>query len=213
MKRVAALFALPLLAACVVPPDGAGSSLDNLGGPAAVAPLPPQVQAALPPGVPASVVTRQPDGCYLITIERTNPPSGYPLRDAAGNRVCEGQPVAVASAAPLAAPGLPAPPPPAPVSTAPLDPAGGAVFGAPPVPTAVLGAPPPPAPELPGPPPATPPADTDGTATEGALTEGTAADGDAADGALGVTNPAPVLPPLVEGDITPPAPIVQPDPI
>lgn len=57
--------------------------------------MPAQVMAALPPGVPASVVTRGPDGCYLITVERTVPPTGYPLRDAAGQAVCDGQPVTV----------------------------------------------------------------------------------------------------------------------
>jgi hypothetical protein len=57
--------------------------------PPAAEPLPPQVLAALPTGAPPSVVTRNTDGCYLLTVERTDPPSGFPLRDAAGNPVCE----------------------------------------------------------------------------------------------------------------------------
>jgi hypothetical protein len=85
--RALSLLAPVLLAACTgvaVAPEG----------PAAPA-LPPQVAAALPAGVPASVVTRTPEGCYLITLERTDPPSGYPLTDAGGNRVCEGATVLV----------------------------------------------------------------------------------------------------------------------
>ena len=148
MKR-AAFLVLPLLAACAAPPPG-GTTSPFLGGafrqPAAITPavLPPQVIAALPPGVPASVVTRNADGCYLVTLEQMQPPGGYPLRDAAGNLVCDGAgPVAgtTAGAVPVVLP----PPTPGLVSTAPLDATG--TFGnagGPPVPTAVLGAPPPP---------------------------------------------------------------------
>jgi hypothetical protein len=101
--------------------------------------LPPQVLAALPPGVPASVVTRQPDGCYLITLERTDPPSGYPLRDAIGNRICDGSPIV--SAVPFPSQTLPVSPA---IASTPLDPTATAGGGGPPVPTAILGAPPPP---------------------------------------------------------------------
>ncbi len=81
------LFLLPVLAlaACTE----AGAPLMGSAQPPAAEPLPPQVLAALPTGAPPSVVTRNTDGCYLLTVERTDPPSGFPLRDAAGNPVCE----------------------------------------------------------------------------------------------------------------------------
>lgn len=81
------LFLLPALAlaACT----DAGAPMFGSVEPPAAQPLPPQVLAALPTGVPSSVVTRNTDGCYLLTLERTDPPSGFPLRDAAGNPVCE----------------------------------------------------------------------------------------------------------------------------
>jgi hypothetical protein len=127
MKRLLPLALLPLLAACEVPPDEAGATSARgriaslLDRPEAEpAPLPPQVLAALPSGVPPTVVTRNADGCYLLTIEVTTPPTGYPLRDAAGTPVCDGD--ATVAQADLAA----APPasgtitPPAPL--APLNP-------------------------------------------------------------------------------------------
>jgi hypothetical protein len=54
------------------------------------APLPPAVAAALPPGTPSTIVFQDPRGCYLFSIEATVPPSGFPVRDAAGNQICEG---------------------------------------------------------------------------------------------------------------------------
>ena len=108
-----AILLLPLLlAACtasVIPSGERGRLAAIFGGtpePEPPAPLPPQVVAALPAGVPQSVVTRNADGCYLITIEQTDPPSGYPLEDAAGNPVCDGSPVAgpAASVRPADAP-------------------------------------------------------------------------------------------------------------
>jgi hypothetical protein len=106
MKRLLPLALLPLLAACEVPPDGSGAASGDLASiferpeaePPAPEPLPPQVLSALPAGVPPSVVKQGADGCYLLTIEVTNPPTGYPLRDATGTPVCEGGPVVVASA-------------------------------------------------------------------------------------------------------------------
>lgn len=53
-------------------------------------PLPPQVISVLPPGTSPSLVFTDGQGCYLFSVERTEPPSGYPLRDAAGNQICEG---------------------------------------------------------------------------------------------------------------------------
>ena len=151
MKRAALLF-LPLLAACAAPPQTEAPPSPFLGGvfrPAAAqaptpAPLPPQVLAALPPGVPPSVVTRNADGCYLVTLERMEPPGGYPLRDAAGNRVCDGAvpvPGTTAGVTPVVLP-----PPPV-TTTSIVAPGADGAFGfpsGPPVPTAVLGAPPPP---------------------------------------------------------------------
>ena len=99
---------LAALAACA-PPSGDGSGRPGLFGasgapeaelPPGPPPLPAAVQAALPPGVPASVVLQDGQGCYLYSIERTEPPSGYPLRDAAGNQVCD--PGVVPSGAPIA---------------------------------------------------------------------------------------------------------------
>ena len=89
-RRLSLLLPLLALAACAN--ANAGAPLPRLLGksqPAVPEPLPPQVVAALPAGVPPSVVTRNADGCFLITLERTDPPTGFPLTDAAGNRVCE----------------------------------------------------------------------------------------------------------------------------
>jgi hypothetical protein len=95
------------------------------------------------------VVLEDGNGCYLYSIERTDPPSGYPLRDAQGNQVCEGgavpAPVVVAGLAADVAASAPLPEEPAslpsaadegpidisPVLTAPLPPAGPASAPAP----------------------------------------------------------------------------------
>jgi len=92
------LLVLPfaLLAAC----DAATmTSLNTAMGiapevPPGPPPLPVAVAAVLPPGTPASIVIADGAGCYLIAIEVTDPPSGIPLRDAAGNRVCDGAAIA-----------------------------------------------------------------------------------------------------------------------
>ncbi|MCP1169987.1 hypothetical protein [Limimaricola litoreus] len=44
---------------------------------------------ALLPGTPPSAVFQNGDGCYLFSIERTEPLSGYPVRDSAGAPLCE----------------------------------------------------------------------------------------------------------------------------
>ena len=110
-----------LLSACAAPDGDSDRPFPGLfptresEDPPAPPPLPASVQAALPPGVPSSLVLLAPDGCYIYSVERTDPPSGYPVRDAAGNRICEGgpEPVTVAAASPIR--------PPAPVTTEPLD--------------------------------------------------------------------------------------------
>ncbi|EYD70763.1 hypothetical protein Lokhon_02405 [Limimaricola hongkongensis DSM 17492] len=47
------------------------------------------VLAALLPGTPPSAVIQNGDGCYLFSIERTEPLSGYPVRDSSGAPLCE----------------------------------------------------------------------------------------------------------------------------
>ncbi len=50
---------------------------------------PPVVLGALLPGTPPSAVFQNGDGCYLFSIERTEPLSGYPVRDSSGTPLCE----------------------------------------------------------------------------------------------------------------------------
>lgn len=50
---------------------------------------PEQVTSALLPGTPPSAVFQNGDGCYLFSIERTEPLSGYPVRDENGVPICE----------------------------------------------------------------------------------------------------------------------------
>ena len=99
MIRVLPLVLLALLAAC----DEA--SLAQLNGEPEVPVYPPEVLAALPPGVPPSVAFLGPDGCYAVGIEVTVPQQGYPLRDANGQPVCD--PAAMAAATLAAPPDLP----------------------------------------------------------------------------------------------------------
>ncbi|MCC7320605.1 MAG: hypothetical protein IT542_06455 [Rubellimicrobium sp.] len=90
MKRLLPLVLLPFLAACaedfVLPPE--------LGGPAAAPapegpqPVPPEVAPYLPPGVPGSLVMIDVNGCYVFSVEQTDPPSGFPVRDHNGNQIC-----------------------------------------------------------------------------------------------------------------------------
>jgi hypothetical protein len=91
LKRLLPFLLLPLLAAC--DPAMIGQMPVSTGTEAPEPPppptLPPAAAAVLPPGTPPSVVLTDNDGCYLYSIEVTNPPSGFPLRDAAGNRICE----------------------------------------------------------------------------------------------------------------------------
>jgi hypothetical protein len=98
-----ALFLLPLalLAACdTALIDDFNSAIGNEPEvPPGPPPLPPAVAAVLPPGTPSSLVFQNIDGCYLFSVEVTDPPSGLPVTDAAGNPVCEGQAVAVPAGA------------------------------------------------------------------------------------------------------------------
>lgn len=45
--------------------------------------LPAEVRSYLLPGQPESIVIQNPAGCYLISVELTEPRSGYYLRDRA----------------------------------------------------------------------------------------------------------------------------------
>lgn len=104
MTRLTALLPLLLLPACVaLPPLPFGDAA--VVEPEPPPPLPPAVVAALPPGAPQSTVIQNGDGCYLFSIERTEPPTGYLIRDAAGNPICEGG----LSAGPIARTGIVAP--------------------------------------------------------------------------------------------------------
>ncbi len=79
--------------------DGASASASPAPGPAPGAVtannaqetqnVPAAVLAALPPGAPSSVVFQNGDGCYLFSVERTEPLSGYPVRNDAGQPLCE----------------------------------------------------------------------------------------------------------------------------
>ncbi|MEL6570122.1 MAG: hypothetical protein AAFQ64_00585 [Pseudomonadota bacterium] len=82
MKSFKPLLLLPALAACDLPPQ-----LDENGNPI-LPPLPPQVQAAMPEGMPRSFVFESANGCWAVGLEAGEPRQGRPLRDAAGNWVC-----------------------------------------------------------------------------------------------------------------------------
>ena len=97
MIRVLPLCLLTILAACDEAAMNAATGIEP-----EVAVYPPEVVAALPPGVPPSVAFLGPDGCYAVGIEVTVPQQGYPLRDANGERVCD--PAAMAAATLAAAP-------------------------------------------------------------------------------------------------------------
>lgn len=89
LARLCALALLPLIAAC----GSVDLSAIHIPGitppPPEEQPVPANVIAALPPGAPPSVAIRNGDGCWLFSVERTDPPSGFPLVDAAGNQICE----------------------------------------------------------------------------------------------------------------------------
>lgn len=92
MKQFLPLLLLPLLAACA---EGAPVGLPfGLGGPDAAdveegpPPLPAEVVPYMPPGVPGSLVMTDVNGCYVFSVEETDPPTGFAIRDSRGNQVC-----------------------------------------------------------------------------------------------------------------------------
>ncbi len=124
MIRLTPFLLTAAMAGCTAPAlqDGLPTLPGSTPEPAVV---PAQVAPFLPPGASPNVVFQDYAGCYLYSIEVTDPPSGFPVRDAAGRQVCEGQPVtyavpAVPGAAPAALPApVPQPPPPAAAPLAP----------------------------------------------------------------------------------------------
>jgi len=71
MKRLIPLLVLPLIAACA---DLTGE-VDENGVP-------------MPDGMPRDFVFEAANGCWAVGIEAGEPRTGRPLRDAAGNWVC-----------------------------------------------------------------------------------------------------------------------------
>ena len=95
MRRILPLLAVVALGACdpsLMPPMP-GAEPDE----PEVLTLPPDVAAVMPPGAPpTSVFVDEGSGCYLFSIEVTDPPSGYYVRDANGERICTGDAPAAA---------------------------------------------------------------------------------------------------------------------
>jgi hypothetical protein len=87
MKRLIPLLVLPLVAACA---DLTPGPVDENGVPIPPPPppLPAQVQAAMPNGMPRDFVFEAANGCWAVGNEAGEPRTGRPLRDAAGNWVC-----------------------------------------------------------------------------------------------------------------------------
>lgn len=109
MTRLTPFLLIAALAGCTAPVyiPGVTPLPEEAAAPAVI---PSEVAPFLPPGTPASVVFQDPAGCYLYSIERTDPPSGFPVRDAAGNQVCAGRPTTIiAPAAPALQSSAPAP--------------------------------------------------------------------------------------------------------
>lgn len=103
MKRLFTLAPVLLLAACAQSPIFQHLP-PSLGGPEPVVepegpkPVPPEVAPYLPPGVPGSLVMLDINGCYVFSLEVTNPQTGFPVLDGTGKQVCpapEGQVAAV----------------------------------------------------------------------------------------------------------------------
>lgn len=82
MKALKLTLVLPLLAACAEI-----QQFDDEGNPI-LKPLPPRVQAALPPGMPRAFVFEGGNGCWAVGLEAGTPRQGRPLRDASGRWIC-----------------------------------------------------------------------------------------------------------------------------
>ena len=76
------LILLTVLAACADI-----QRVDEDGNPI-LPPLPPQVQAAMPEGMPRAFVFQDRNGCWAVGLEAGEPRTGRPLRDASGRWVC-----------------------------------------------------------------------------------------------------------------------------
>jgi hypothetical protein len=128
--RLTPFLLIAALAGCTAPLYLPGA-VQPPAEPAGPAPLPVEVAPFVPPGTPSSVIFTDAAGCYLYSVERTDPPSGFPVRDAAGRQVCQGQPTTlVAPSAPSApAPQTSAPAPVPLVPTTPPPVTGGAATG------------------------------------------------------------------------------------
>jgi hypothetical protein len=79
MKRFVVIAVL--LAACEPLTDEAGVPL--------LQDISPRALAALPEGVPPSLLIRDKNGCYGIAIEATVPQTGAPLTDANRELICD----------------------------------------------------------------------------------------------------------------------------
>lgn len=81
MKRALALVFLAIAACEPVQTDEAGVPLLN--------DISPEALAALPAGVPPSLLIRDANGCYGIAIEKTEPQIGAALLDANRQPICD----------------------------------------------------------------------------------------------------------------------------
>lgn len=102
--RFAPLMLLALLAAC----DESmmadlGSAISGEPQEPEVPQLPANVLAALPPGVPPTVVFVDSNSCYAVGIEVTEPQQGYPLRGPDGQQICVAGSEPVTAVAPVPA--------------------------------------------------------------------------------------------------------------
>jgi hypothetical protein len=81
MRQGVALAVALALAACAPVTDEAGVPL--------LTDISPRALAALPEGVPPSLLIRDRNGCYGIAIELTEPQVGAPLMDADQQLICD----------------------------------------------------------------------------------------------------------------------------
>lgn len=82
MKKGLLLLCLSVMACEPMQTDEAGVPLlDDIS---------PEALAALPEGVPPSLLIRDAQGCYGIAIEKTDPQTGAALLDANRQPICDG---------------------------------------------------------------------------------------------------------------------------